>query len=37
MIKFVDEPGNINYCLRTVFVSCTVIYACSLPFGEKDV
>jgi len=26
MIRFVDESGSIIYCLRSVLVSCTVIY-----------
>jgi len=27
MIKSVDESGSINYCVCTVFVSCTVMYS----------
>jgi len=29
LIKFVDEPGSINYCLcrPTVLVSCTLMYS----------
>jgi len=41
MIKFVDESGCINYCLCTVFVSCTVMYFILkkytyVLFGKKD-
>ena len=42
MIKFVDESGRINFCLCTVFVSCTLMYFflekyTYVLFGKKDV
>jgi len=39
MIKFLDEPGSINYCLCSVLVSCTALLSKKIRihvFGKKD-